>query len=78
MCKNKKNKKMDKEFIINLSLIIAYVVIYIPLYFIHTAYYDYQVMILYLLSGMLAGFCLMNIIRYHKDEKKKDKDINTI
>ena len=60
---------MDKKFILNLTVLIAYVVICVPLYLIHTAYYDYQMIVMFLLSGMLMGYSLRNIIQYHKDKK---------
>lgn len=59
---------MDKKFILNLTVLIAYVVICVPLYLIHTAYYDYQMIVMFLLSGMLMGYSLRNIIQYHKDK----------
>lgn len=65
---------MDKEFIFNLSILIAYVVICVPLYLIHTAYYDYQMIAMFLLSGMLMGHSLRNIIRYHTDKKEKEQE----
>ena len=59
---------MDKKFILNLTALIAYVVICVPLYLIHTAYYDYQMIVMFLLSGMLMGYSIRNIIQYHKDK----------
>ena len=64
---------MDKEFIFNLSILIAYVVIYILLFTIRTAYYEYQTYAIYLLSGLLAGYSLRNISRYHTDKKGKEQ-----
>lgn len=60
---------MDKKFIFNLSILIAYLVICVPLYLIHTAYYDYQMIAMFLLSGMLFGHSLRDIIKYYKDKK---------